>query len=101
MRTLLLRGQTKGHTSYIYTSLACVAAFIVAAASATIANHAIARNVVVRSRAIPGRFVNNLNPGVGGLEANVSTRRMALERANVPLEELLDFVPDDSSNWIY
>jgi hypothetical protein len=53
LRKLLLRSITRRYLFYLLTSLVCVAAAIVSAASTAITNHSIILNTVVRPKPFP------------------------------------------------
>ena len=38
---------------------------------------------------------------LAGLDDQVASRIQALDRAQAPLDQLFDFVPDDTTNWVF
>ena len=60
LRGLLLRAVKRGNVSFVTVSLLCVAATIVNAASTTITNHTVVKNVVIRETNVPGRLVQRV-----------------------------------------
>ena len=100
-RKILIRSLLHGNIFYTLVSLGCVVTGVVSALSTTIANRAIDSNVVTRSALVPGILVTNQHTTLSGAVVEVTSRVQALERANAPLTELFDFVPDDSSGWVY
>ena len=100
-RNILIRSLLQGNIFYALVSLGCIVTVVISALSTTIANHAIDSNVVTRSTLVPGTLVTNQHTTLSGAVVEVSSRIDALARANAPLTELFDFVPDDSSGWVY
>jgi hypothetical protein len=74
---------------------------IISAASTTIANHAIVTNIVQRHTVIQGRLVTHEHVSLSGAAVNVTSRVQALNKANAPLEQVFDFIPDDSFEWVF
>lgn len=101
IRKILARAIIKGDIFYVFASMFCILAAITSAASTTIANHAIVNNTVTRDSTAPGLLVTSEHTTISGALVEITNRVNALNRANAPLEELFDFVPNDDVNWIY
>ena len=101
LRKLLLRCIAKRYLFYLLTSLTCIAAAIVSAASTAITNYSIVSNTAVRPKAVPGRLAFHVAGSVSGVDANVTSHIMALDKANAPVEGFFDFVPEDTSGWVF
>jgi hypothetical protein len=101
LREILFRALRRGHFSFVMVSLFCVAAAIVSAAATTIANHTVVRNTVIRRTNVPGRLSWRGASPLNGLEDRIASRIMALDRAQAPLDQLFDFIPDDNTNWVF
>jgi hypothetical protein len=101
LRYILARAIPGGDYFYAFASIICIASAILSAASTTIANHAIVENAVLRTALVQGRLVTSEHTSIGDAAANITTRVAVLDRASAPLEQLFDFVPDDSSGWVF
>jgi hypothetical protein len=102
LRNILRRAAGRKEYFYLLTSLVCIMAAIINAASTSIANHTVVRNMLVQPDVIPGRIANIYSDGLtAAVITNMTSRIAALERAGVPPAELLDFIPDDLSNWVF
>ena len=101
LRNILAQALIKGDLTFVIVSIFCVFTAIVGAASTTISNHVVVTNLITRNSIVPGRLVTHEYSSISGAVVEVTTRVNALERANAPLEELFDFTPSDSVNWIY
>lgn len=101
LRFILKHACVRGHFPYVFASLACVIAAIISAASTTISNHSIVSNISTRQNLVHGRLATSEHASISGALINVTSRIRALEKANAPLEQVFDFVPDDSSGWVF
>jgi len=102
LRGILARALKKGDFSFVFVSTFCIVASIVGAASTVISNRVVGSNTIVRDAIVQGRLVTrDFNAPSMGAMVRVSARVDALTRANAPLDELFDFVPEDDTEWIY
>jgi hypothetical protein len=101
LRSIILHGIFKKEHLFVVTSLACIFLAIISAASTAIANRTIVRNVVARKFNLSGTGVRS-DWADGIVPVSILKSRVgALDNAGAPLEEIFDFVPDDTSNWLY
>lgn len=100
LRSMLARSLFGGEIFYTLASLACIVAAIISAASTSIANRTVQSNIVHRSALVSGRLVSQFNT-IDGATVELAARIQALEYANAPLEQLFDYVPNDTSGWIF
>ena len=100
LRSMLAGGLFGGEIFYTLASLACVVVAIIGAAGTSIANHTVESNIVNRSALVSGRLVSRWGDLVGA-SVELAARVQALEYANAPLEQLFDYVPNDTSGWIF
>jgi hypothetical protein len=104
LRRKLARNLRQGQYLYVIISLVCVLAAITSSLSTTIANRTIVTNKSNRTVAVSGRLAGD---GVGVIQRPVGTialtlpRIRALENAGAPLDQFFDFLPDDTSGWVY
>lgn len=101
LRGVLIRSLLGGHIFYALASVFCVISAIISAASTTISNHVIVTNSVMRQSVATGRLVTNDHTVLSGAVVNVTSRVNILNRANSPLNELFDFVPNEDVTWVY
>ena len=100
LRSMLAGGLFGGEIFYTLASLACVVVAIIGAAGTSIANHTVESNIVNRSALVSGRLVSRWG-GLVGASVELAARIEALEYANALLEQLFDYVPNDTSGWIF
>ena len=100
LRSTLARSLFGGEIFYTLASLACIVAAIISAASTSIANHTVERNIVNRSALVSGRLVSPIY-SIDDISFEMAARIQALEYAGAPLEQLFDYVPNDTSGWIF
>jgi len=100
LRSMLARSLFGGEIFYTLASLACIVVAIINAASTSIANHTIQSNILNRTGLVSGRLVSQFNT-IDGATVELAARVQALEHANAPLEQLFDYVPNDTSRWIF
>ncbi|TDL15307.1 hypothetical protein BD410DRAFT_902659 [Rickenella mellea] len=101
LRAILARAVYQRNTLFFIASIACVGAAIVSAASTTTANNTFVRNRVIPHRVVDGRLVTHEHASLSGAVVNVTSRAEALAKAQAPLNQLFDFAPDDSSEWVF
>jgi hypothetical protein len=101
LRALLFRSLSKGYFFYMVASLICIVTALISAASTIIANHTVVTNTAIRPYMLTGRLANKAAEVIQGANANISSRVVALDNAHAPLNELFDFIPDDTSNWVF
>ena len=73
---------------------------IISAASTSIANRTVESNIVNRGGLVSGRLVSPWGEAVG-TRVELTARVQALDHANAPLEQLFDFVSNDTWGWIF
>ena len=73
---------------------------IISAASTSIANRTVESNIVNRGGLVSGRLVSPWGEAVG-TRVELAARVQALDHANAPLEQLFDFVSNDTWGWIF
>jgi hypothetical protein len=102
-RRILFWALSRRQFTFILSSLACIFVAIITAASTAIANQAVVNNVLTRLTAIQGQLptTSQAQPPLGFATVEMAARIKALDAALFPVEELLDFVPDDTSGWVY
>jgi len=100
-RHLLIRALIQGNYFFVLSSMSCVVVALVGAASTVISNYSVVTNPVIRDIIVPGQNVTHFFNAMEGATLEVSNRAKALDRANAPLDELFDFVPNDNFHWIY
>jgi hypothetical protein len=100
LRSMLARSLSRGEIFYTLASLACIVVAIISAASTSIANHTVESNIVNRTALVSGRLVSRWGDIVGE-SVDIAAQVRALEYANAPLEQLFDYVPNDTSGWIF
>ena len=92
---MLARSLFGGEIFYTLASLACMVVAIFSAASTSIANRTVESNIVNR-----GGLVSPWGEAVG-TRVELTAQVQALDHTNAPLEQLFDFVPNDTSGWIF
>ena len=102
LRKVLFQDYAKRKLPFIFTSLICILALVFSSASTAIANASVVSNTVVRQRTVQGRlsytvWIDLIPDSI----VNSTSRVNSLEKANAPLLELFDFIPDDQSGWVY
>ena len=100
LRSIIARSLFGGEIFYTLASLSCIVVAIINAASTSIANRTVESNVVNRSALVSGRLVSQFNT-INSATVEVAARVQVLDNANAPLDQLFDFVPDDTSGWIF
>ena len=100
LRSMLARSLFGGEIFYTLASQACMVVAIISAASTSIANRTVESNIVNRGGLVSGRLVSPWGEAVG-TRVELAARVQALDHANSPLEQLFDFVPNDTSGWIF
>ena len=100
LRSMLARSLLGGEVFYTLVSLACIVVAIINAASTSIANRTVESNIVNRTALVWGRLVSPFY-SIGGITVELAARVQALEHANAPLEQLFDYVPNDTSGWTF
>jgi hypothetical protein len=101
LRHVLRKGLARREWTFIFTSLACLLAPLIGAASTLIANRTVVTNAVIRTAPVSGRLVTNEWIGLDEATVEVTSRFDALDKADAPLDQLFDFVPGDNSGWVY
>jgi hypothetical protein len=89
------------HLIYLAASLACVATAVISAASTTIANYAVVKQIVNREQMVGGRLMTREHSTLSGAVVSVTNRVHALDNAGAPYDEVFDFIPDDESAWVF
>ena len=100
LRSTLARSLFGGEIFYMLASLACIVVAIISAASTSIANRTVESNIVNRSALVSGRLVNPYDI-INDVTVEIAARVQALEYAGAPLEQLFDYLPNDTSGWIF
>jgi len=101
LRHVLIRALIHGHYFFVLASIFCFVVASVGAASTVISNYSVVINPVIRNAIVPGQNVTHFHNSARGALLEVSNRVKALDRANAPLDELFDFVPNDNFHWVY
>jgi len=101
LRRVLIQALMRGHYHFVFASVFCVVAALVAAASTVISNYSVVTNSVIRDVVVQGQNVTHSINALYSLILDVFRRVEALDRANAPLDELFDFAPNDNFYWIY
>src|SRR5882762_2943896 len=101
LRSVLIRALLGGDFFYALASAFCVISAIISAASTAISNYVIVTNSVMRPSTVSGRLVSNEHAFLSGAVVNITSRVDILNRANAPLTELFDFVPNEDVSWVY
>jgi hypothetical protein len=101
-RKILLWAFSRREFVFILSSLACILVAVITAASTAIANQTVVNNVLTRPTVVRGQLpTSQAQPPLGFATVEMAARIKALDDANFPVEGLLDFVPDDTSGWVY
>ena len=90
-----------GHFFYTLASVFCVISAVISAAHTTISNHVIITNSIMQQSTAIGCLVTREHTVLSGAIVNVSSQVNILNRANAPLNELFDFVPNEDVTWVY
>ncbi|KAH8806539.1 hypothetical protein DL96DRAFT_1822447 [Flagelloscypha sp. PMI_526] len=86
---------------FVMTACLCIGSALLSAAATAISNRVIRYNTPVRVSTLSGRLVTHEHSSISGALVNITTRINRLNAAAMPLDQMLDFVPNDEDQWVY